>query len=126
MTHMMKTAITSTELTSTDQQSTVANPCMFFRRWIANPLQMGSVVPSSSALCRLVAAQVRRAEGEIVVELGAGTVVCGIPLVLLALTDPGAPAYGATRHHRTPDFEAPLQMDKSFLFLFCKKESASF
>jgi phosphatidylethanolamine/phosphatidyl-N-methylethanolamine N-methyltransferase len=46
---------------------------MFFRRWIANPLQMGSVVPSSAALCRRVAAGVRRAEGEIVVELGAGT-----------------------------------------------------
>ncbi len=29
--------------------SEVANPWMFFRRWVANPLQMGSVIPSSPA-----------------------------------------------------------------------------
>lgn len=46
---------------------------LFLRRWLANPLQMGSVVPSSPALCRRVAGQVRRAPDEWVVELGAGT-----------------------------------------------------
>ena len=46
---------------------------LFLRRWLANPLQMGSVVPSSPALCRRVVQQVRRAPGEWVVELGAGT-----------------------------------------------------
>lgn len=46
---------------------------LFLRRWLANPLQMGSVVPSSPALCRRVVAQVRLAPGERVLELGAGT-----------------------------------------------------
>ena len=46
---------------------------LFVRRWLANPLQMGSVVPSSPALCRGVAGQVRLAPGERVLELGAGT-----------------------------------------------------
>ena len=46
---------------------------MFFRRWLANPLQMGSVVPSSASLCRRVVAQTTRSADEIVVELGAGT-----------------------------------------------------
>ncbi len=46
---------------------------LFLRRWIANPLQMGSIVPSSPALCRRVVQQVRRAPAEFVVELGAGT-----------------------------------------------------
>ncbi|MCW3475707.1 class I SAM-dependent methyltransferase [Limobrevibacterium gyesilva] len=46
---------------------------MFFRKWIANPLQMGSVVPSSPALCRRVVAQSRCGGDEAVIELGAGT-----------------------------------------------------
>ena len=50
-----------------------ANPWMFFRRWVANPLQMGSVVPSSASLCRRVVAQTSRSSDEVVVELGAGT-----------------------------------------------------
>lgn len=46
---------------------------LFFRRWLANPLQMGSVVPSSPALGRRIAALVERGADEVVVELGAGT-----------------------------------------------------
>ncbi len=46
---------------------------MFLRRWIANPLQMGSIVPSSAALCRRVALQIDLRDGRAVVELGAGT-----------------------------------------------------
>jgi phosphatidylethanolamine/phosphatidyl-N-methylethanolamine N-methyltransferase len=46
---------------------------LFLRRWLANPLQMGSVVPSAPALCRRVVAQVRLEADEGVVELGAGT-----------------------------------------------------
>ena len=54
-------------------EETVANPGLFLRRWLANPLQMGSVVPSSPALCGRVARQIRRADDEAVLELGAGT-----------------------------------------------------
>ena len=57
------------------------NPWMFFRRWIANPLQMGSVIPSSPALCRRVAGQIHRAADEVVVELGAGTGVISRALI---------------------------------------------
>jgi phosphatidylethanolamine/phosphatidyl-N-methylethanolamine N-methyltransferase len=51
----------------------VANASLFFKRWLANPLQMGSIIPSSPSLCRRIAALVERAEDEVVVELGAGT-----------------------------------------------------
>ncbi len=53
--------------------SSTANPAMFFKRWLANPLQMGSIVPSSDALCQRIVRQTRRAGDEAIVELGAGT-----------------------------------------------------
>jgi phosphatidylethanolamine/phosphatidyl-N-methylethanolamine N-methyltransferase len=59
---------------------------LFFRRWLRNPLQMGSVIPSSPALCRRIAAAVERGPGEYVVELGAGTGV-----VTRALLEAGIP-----------------------------------
>jgi phosphatidylethanolamine/phosphatidyl-N-methylethanolamine N-methyltransferase len=65
----------------------VANPGMFFRRWLANPLQMGSIIPSSDALCRRVVRHTRRAANEAVLELGAGTGV-----VSRALLEGGVPA----------------------------------
>lgn len=55
------------------RRKTGSNAALFFRRWLANPLQMGSVVPSSPALCRRVAALAARGPGEAVLELGAGT-----------------------------------------------------
>jgi phosphatidylethanolamine/phosphatidyl-N-methylethanolamine N-methyltransferase len=63
-----------------------ANPAMFFRRWLANPLQMGSVIPSSGALCQRIVRHARRAADEAVLELGAGTGV-----VSRALLDGGVP-----------------------------------
>jgi phosphatidylethanolamine/phosphatidyl-N-methylethanolamine N-methyltransferase len=51
----------------------IANAGLFFRRWMANPLQMGSIVPSSPALCRRVVKHTHYAEDEAVLELGAGT-----------------------------------------------------
>src|SRR5947207_171834 len=50
-----------------------ASPVLFFRRWLANPLQMGSVVPSSAALCDRIVRHTIRAPQEAVLELGAGT-----------------------------------------------------
>jgi phosphatidylethanolamine/phosphatidyl-N-methylethanolamine N-methyltransferase len=64
-----------------------ANASLFFRRWLANPLQMGSVIPSSPSLCAKIATLVERAEDEAVVELGAGTGV-----VSRALLAAGVPA----------------------------------
>ena len=50
-----------------------SNAALFFRRWLANPLQMGSVVLSSPSLCRRIAALVRDGLDEAVLEIGAGT-----------------------------------------------------
>ena len=38
---------------------------------------MGSIVPSSASLCRRIVGQIRLADGEVVLELGAGTGVIG-------------------------------------------------
>jgi phosphatidylethanolamine/phosphatidyl-N-methylethanolamine N-methyltransferase len=65
----------------------VSNPWLFLWRWLANPLQMGSVVPSSASLCRRVVAHTRRAPDEYVLELGAGTGV-----ISRALLAGGVPA----------------------------------
>ncbi len=63
----------------------IANAGLFFRRWLANPLQMGSVVPSSPALCRRIVAQTHYAPGEVVLELGAGTGVVSQSLLTAGL-----------------------------------------
>lgn len=46
---------------------------LFFRRWMADPLGMGSIIPSAPALRRAVARNVRRVDDQIVVEFGGGT-----------------------------------------------------
>ena len=56
-------------------------PLLFFRRWLANPLQMGSVTPSSPALCNLITRRIQRGPDEIVLELGAGTGVISRAIV---------------------------------------------
>lgn len=69
-----------------DREGT-ANKSLFFRRWLRNPLQMGSIIPSSPALCRRIAAAVERGPDEYVLELGAGTGV-----ISRALLAAGVPA----------------------------------
>lgn len=46
---------------------------LFLRRWLANPLRMGSVVPSSPALCARLVKHGWPDPGTVVLELGAGT-----------------------------------------------------
>lgn len=60
---------------------------LYLKRWAANPLQMGAVLPSSPTLCRRIVEQVRRGPEEAVLELGAGTGV-----VTRALLRAGVPA----------------------------------
>jgi len=91
MTHVMKSGLRQDQVEPAaaspgESSTTVSNPWMFFRRWIANPLQMGSIIPSSPTLCGLVVAQTRRAPDEWIVELGAGTGV-----VSRALLNSGLP-----------------------------------
>jgi phosphatidylethanolamine/phosphatidyl-N-methylethanolamine N-methyltransferase len=60
---------------------------LFLRRWLAHPLKVGAVMPSSAFLGRLVAKNVRLGPDEYVVELGAGT-----GTVTKELLDAGIPA----------------------------------
>ena len=62
-------------------RKTGSNAALFSRRWLANPLQMGSVAPSSPALCRRIAALVARGPGEAVLGLGAGNGVASRALL---------------------------------------------
>jgi phosphatidylethanolamine/phosphatidyl-N-methylethanolamine N-methyltransferase len=82
----------------------VANTGLFFRRWLANPLQMGSIIPSSQTLCRRIAALVKRAEDEVVVELGAGTGV-----ISRALLAAGVPAEKLVVVEIVPEMAAHLR-----------------
>ena len=46
---------------------------LFFRRWLSNPLQMGSIIPSSPKLGALISQQIEKRSHSLVLELGAGT-----------------------------------------------------
>lgn len=59
---------------------------LFLRRWLANPLRVGAIAPSSAALAKLVARNTIHSKDELVVELGAGT-----GTVTKALVDAGLP-----------------------------------
>lgn len=85
MTSFVETGAVDPSATNDDKIVTAANPAMFFRRWLANPLQMGSIVPSSAALCRRIVGQVRRTPDEAVIELGAGTGVVSRALLAAGL-----------------------------------------
>ncbi len=53
--------------------SRVRGASLFFRRWLANPLRMGSLVPSSPVLCKHLVRHGWPDPGGVVLELGAGT-----------------------------------------------------
>lgn len=72
---------------SLGEHSQTANKSLFFKRWLANPLQMGSIIPSSATFSRLIAERVQYDRDEVVVELGAGT-----GTVTRALLGAGVPA----------------------------------
>jgi len=87
MTHILQSHDVQVALHQPAEETSPANPLMFFKRWLANPLQMGSVVPSSKALCKRVVQHSARENDEIIVELGAGTGV-----ISRALLEGGVPA----------------------------------
>ncbi len=64
----------------------VANPLLFLRSWLAHPLRMGSVIPSSDTLNRLLLRQAWPAPGRAVLELGAGTGVLASAFVAAGLS----------------------------------------
>jgi phosphatidylethanolamine/phosphatidyl-N-methylethanolamine N-methyltransferase len=60
---------------------------LFLRRWLANPLKVGALLPSSPALARSMAKRVKQRPGHVVVEFGAGT-----GSVTKSLLEAGVPA----------------------------------
>ncbi len=68
--------MTPTEITVAEKEKSGKTPpaaWLFFQRWMANPLSMGSVTPSSGALCKLIRQHVVCAKDQVVVEFGGGT-----------------------------------------------------
>jgi phosphatidylethanolamine/phosphatidyl-N-methylethanolamine N-methyltransferase len=104
MTNAMKPAGSLQNISREEPDFAAANPWLFFRRWMSNPLQMGSIVPSSQALCRRVVAQTARRADEAVLELGAGTGV-----ISRALLESGLPAERLFVVEIVPDMAAHLR-----------------
>lgn len=96
--------MSNTVLHASTRPARTSNPGLFFRRWLANPLQMGSIIPSSPALCRRIAALVERRDDQLVVELGAGTGV-----VSRALLASGVPAERLVVVELVPEMAQHLQ-----------------
>jgi phosphatidylethanolamine/phosphatidyl-N-methylethanolamine N-methyltransferase len=55
------------------EPSSLARPLLFLRAWAAHPLRMGSVFPSSRALCQRIVREAWPTPGKAVLILGAGT-----------------------------------------------------
>ena len=77
---------------------------LFLRRWLANPLRMGSIIPSSPALCRRVVRCGWPPPGGVVLELGAGTGV-----ISRAFLDAGLPPERLVTVEIDPDLAACLR-----------------
>ena len=71
---------------STAQAEARQEEILFIKRWLAHPLKVGALLPSSPFLARMVARHTRIGEDDVVVELGAGT-----GAVTKALLDAGIP-----------------------------------
>ena len=104
MTNFMNTDNLDTTMITPPATRRAANPGMFFRRWMANPLQMGSIVPSSDALSHRIVRHTRRAPDEAILELGAGTGV-----ISRALLRAGIPAERLIVVEIVPDMAAYLR-----------------
>jgi phosphatidylethanolamine/phosphatidyl-N-methylethanolamine N-methyltransferase len=55
------------------KRSSLARPLLFLKAWAAHPLRMGSVFPSSRALCQRIVREAWPTPGKAVLILGAGT-----------------------------------------------------
>ncbi len=79
--------MTGTLIDRADGTQARTSVSLFLRRWLAHPLRMGSVVPSSRTLCNHVVRLGWPEPGGVVLELGAGTGV-----ISRAFLDAGLPA----------------------------------
>lgn len=61
------------QLVKSEKNKRPRDTALFFRRWLSNPLQMGSIIPSSPKLGALIAKQIDKRSSSFILELGAGT-----------------------------------------------------
>ncbi len=61
------------QLATLEKKQPFNDAALFFRRWLSNPLQMGSIIPSSPKLGQLIAKQIDKRSSSSILELGAGT-----------------------------------------------------
>jgi phosphatidylethanolamine/phosphatidyl-N-methylethanolamine N-methyltransferase len=66
-------AVSEAQLATSQKKQRPHDAALFFRRWLSNPLQMGSIIPSSPKLGALIAKQIDKRSGSLILELGAGT-----------------------------------------------------
>ena len=69
-------------------QTEQAEELLFIRRWLANPLKVGALLPSSPFLAKTVARNVKYGPDEAIVEVGAGTGAVTKGLLKAAIRDP--------------------------------------
>ncbi len=66
--------MTNTEITADKAPQKVPSATwVFFQRWLADPISMGSIIPSSAGLRNLVSRNIICGPDEVVVEFGGGT-----------------------------------------------------
>jgi phosphatidylethanolamine/phosphatidyl-N-methylethanolamine N-methyltransferase len=65
--------VSEAQLASLEKKQPLNDAALFFRRWLSNPLQMGSIIPSSPKLGQLIAKQIDKRSSSSILELGAGT-----------------------------------------------------
>ena len=86
---------TATRATATQaHEDTTSALGLFVRRWLADPIGIGALVPSAPALAAAMARQARRVDAHAIVELGPGTgavtralLARGIPQAQLVLIE---------------------------------------
>ena len=61
------------QLANSEKNQHPHDAALFFRRWLSNPLQMGSIIPSSPKLGQLISMQIDKRSSSSILELGAGT-----------------------------------------------------
>lgn len=61
------------QLATSQKKQHPHDAALFFRRWLSNPLQMGSIIPSSPKLGALIAKHIDKRSSSLILELGAGT-----------------------------------------------------
>ena len=69
----MEFAVSEAHLASSEKNQHPHDAALFFRRWLSNPLQMGSIITSSPKLGALIAKQIDKQSSSSILEVGAGT-----------------------------------------------------